>query len=90
MAATFQIAPKRFDALAEVMPTTCVGEWLKTAKPAFDHAPVFRSRGSSHVAAPRPGTIPLQAIERGEADRIWNTCHGVTQWRRRIDRVQTG
>ncbi|TVP79649.1 MAG: hypothetical protein EA353_05625 [Puniceicoccaceae bacterium] len=72
------------------MPTACVGEWLKTANPAFDHGPVFRSAESGHVAAPRLGTTPLQVIERGEAERIWHTCHGVSLWRRMIYRLQTG
>lgn len=90
MAATFQIDPERFDALPGVMPTAYVGEWLKTINHAFDHGPVSRSTESGHVAAPRPGTTPLQVIERGDADRIRKTCHGVTLWRRRIDYLQTG
>lgn len=57
---------------------------------AFDHGPVSRSAKPGHAAAPRPGTTPLQVIERGEADRSWKTCHGVSLWRRKIVRVQTG
>lgn len=51
-----------FDALSEVMETGYIGEWLKTANPAFDNS------------------TPLQVIERGEADRIWNMIY----------RLQTG
>ena len=62
-------------------------ELRRRSNPAFDHGPAFRSRESGHVAAPRPETTPLQVIERGEADRIRKTCHGLTLWRRRIHRA---
>jgi hypothetical protein len=51
-----------FDALSEIMETSYIGEWLKTANPAFENS------------------TPLQVIERGEADRIWQMIY----------RLQTG
>ncbi|MGB0743891.1 MAG: hypothetical protein ACPGSB_05130 [Opitutales bacterium] len=94
MAATFQIDPKRFDALSGVMPLDPVADpelsRRELSRRAFDHGPVSRSTESGHGAAPRPGTTPLQVIVRGEADRIRDTCHGVTLGRGRIDRVLTG
>ena len=46
-----------FGALSNIMQTDYVGEWLKTANPAFENS------------------TPLQVIERGEVDRIWNMIY---------------
>ncbi|WP_269526443.1 hypothetical protein [Coraliomargarita parva] len=38
MVTAFNIEPKLFDALSEVMATDYIGEWHKTANPAFDNS----------------------------------------------------
>jgi hypothetical protein len=70
-----QIDDKLFDALSDFMDGAYIGKWLKAANPAFENGPVFRKAEPGLVGAERLGTTPLQVIERGEADRIWQMIY---------------